>query len=81
MAIEAASHSILETMQWRQKRKFMTPQQLQPWDQLVSPSPPSFLPPSKCILCRAFWIPVVDPRDVLQAPNVLLIPSALPGGF
>lgn len=40
VAIEAAAQGILETLQWRQKRKFMTPQQLHPWDQLVSPSSP-----------------------------------------
>ena len=40
VAIEAAAQGILENLQWRQKRKFMTPQQLHPWDQLVSPSSP-----------------------------------------
>ncbi|KAK9906365.1 hypothetical protein WJX75_000628 [Coccomyxa subellipsoidea] len=35
VAIEAAAQGVLATLQWRQKRKFMTPQQLHPWDQLI----------------------------------------------
>ncbi|CAL8462219.1 g1750 [Coccomyxa elongata] len=35
VAIEAAAQKIMATLQWRQKRKFMTPQQLHPWEQHI----------------------------------------------
>jgi hypothetical protein len=38
VAIEAAAQAIMDTLKWRQKRKFMTPQQLNAWEQYVSVS-------------------------------------------
>lgn len=35
MAIEAAAQAIQDTLQWRQKRKFLSPQQLSTWEPLV----------------------------------------------
>ena len=43
VAIEAAAQAIQATLQWRQKRKFLSPQQLSAWEPLVSTSRP-FLP-------------------------------------
>jgi hypothetical protein len=37
VAIEAAAQGIRDTLDWRQKRKFMTPQQLNAWEPYVSP--------------------------------------------
>ena len=59
VAIEAAAQGVLATLQWRQKRKFMTPQQLHPWDQLVScPSlhaPERLLPQTILALPPSSW--------------------------
>ncbi len=35
VAIEAAAQAIQHTLEWRQKRKFMSPQQLSTWEPLV----------------------------------------------
>lgn len=37
MAIEAAAQAIHDMLQWRQKRKFLSPQQLRAWESLVRP--------------------------------------------
>ena len=36
VAIESAAQAIRETLQWRQKRKFLSPQQLSTWESLAS---------------------------------------------
>lgn len=63
VAIESAAQAIRETLQWRQKRKFLSPQQLSTWESLVRIHRP-------CSYCRIILSSsVCTARAVLSVPH------------